>query len=150
MKLVGAISTAVLSLSLGVGIPAYAQQEQHGQQEENKDINLTVDQYRAFLEEVRHDRLVLPNTDLDSGQPTKAAEYTLTDEAYAKLLAQLSDRKFDLTSPELRDNILQFYSDPSTAIETKRDAVRWQNVLTSLDQLRSVAPVAAVGASPAQ
>jgi hypothetical protein len=36
MKLVGAISTAVLSLSLGVGIPAYAQQEQHDQQE-NKD-----------------------------------------------------------------------------------------------------------------
>jgi len=37
MNLVGAISTAVLSLSLGIGIPAYAQQEQHDQQEENKD-----------------------------------------------------------------------------------------------------------------
>jgi len=37
MKLVGAISTAVLSLSLGIAIPAYAQQEQHDQQEENKD-----------------------------------------------------------------------------------------------------------------
>ena len=36
MKLVGAVSTAVLSLSLGIGIPAYAQQEQNGQQEENK------------------------------------------------------------------------------------------------------------------
>jgi hypothetical protein len=115
-----------------------------------KSINLTVDQYRTFLEEVRHDNLVLPNTDLDSGQPTKAAEYTLTDEAYAKLLAQLSNRKFDLTSPELRDNILQFYSDPSAAIETKRDVVRWQSVLTSLEQLRSVAQGATVGARPAQ
>ncbi len=115
-----------------------------------KSINLTVDQYRTFLEEVRHDKLELANTDLDSGQPTKAAEYTLADESYAKLLAQLSDRKFDLTSSELRDNILQFYSDPSAAIETKRDAVRWQNVLTSLDQLRSVAPVGTVGAIPAQ
>ena len=37
MKLVGAISTAVLSLSLGIGIPAYAQQDQHEQQDENKD-----------------------------------------------------------------------------------------------------------------
>lgn len=37
MKLVGAISTAVLALSLGIGIPAYAQQDQHDQQEENKD-----------------------------------------------------------------------------------------------------------------
>jgi hypothetical protein len=37
MKLIGAISTAVLSLSLGIGIPAYAQQDQHEQQDENKD-----------------------------------------------------------------------------------------------------------------
>jgi hypothetical protein len=36
MKLVGAISTAVLTLSIGIGIPAYAQQEQHDQQEEQK------------------------------------------------------------------------------------------------------------------
>jgi hypothetical protein len=36
MKLVGAISTAVLSLTLGIGIPAYAQQDQH-EQEEQKD-----------------------------------------------------------------------------------------------------------------
>ncbi len=115
-----------------------------------KSINLTVDQYRAFLEEVRHGNLVLPNTDLDSGQPTKAAEYSLTDEAYANLLTQVADRKFDLTLPELRDNILQFYSDPSAAIATKRDVVRWQNVLTSLDQLRSVAPAAMVSASPAR
>ena len=37
MKLVGVISTAVLSLTLGVAAPAYAQQEQHDQQEDNKD-----------------------------------------------------------------------------------------------------------------
>jgi hypothetical protein len=111
-----------------------------------KSINTTVDQYRALLEQVRNDKVVLPNTDLDSGQPTKAAEYSLTDEAYAKLLAQLSDRKFDLTSPELRANILEFYSDPSAAIETKRDPVRWQSVLIFLDQLRSVTaePIAIV------
>ena len=115
-----------------------------------KSINTTVDQYRAFLEEVRSDTLVLPNCDLDSGETTKAAEYSLTDDAYAKLLAQLSKRKFDLTSPELRDNILQFYSDPSAAIETKKDSVRWQSVLVSLDQLRSVAPVATAAGSPAR
>jgi len=37
MRLVGAISAAVLSLTLGVGVAAYAQQEQHDQQGENKD-----------------------------------------------------------------------------------------------------------------
>src|SRR3954471_21754666 len=102
-----------------------------------KSINSTVEQYRAFLEQVRNNNLVLANCDLDSGQPTKAAEYSLTDDAYAKLLAQLSDKKFDLTSPELRANILQFYSDPSATIETKKDPGRWRSVQTSLDLLES-------------
>ena len=99
---------------------------------------------------MRTDTLVLPNCDFDSGKPTKAAEYSLTDDTYAKLLARLSERKFGLTSPELRDNILQFYSDLSVPIETKRDQVRWQSVLTSLDQLKSVAPAPTVAGSPAQ
>jgi hypothetical protein len=115
-----------------------------------KSINTTVDQYRAFLEEVRTDTLELANCDFDSGQPTKAAEYSLTDVTYAKLLARLSERKFDLTSPELRDNILQFYSDLSVPIETKKDGVRWQAVLTELDHLRAVAPAPTVADSLAQ
>jgi Zinc dependent phospholipase C len=115
-----------------------------------KSINTTVDQYRALLEEVRTDTLLLANCDFDSGQPTKAAEYSLTDDAYAKLLAQLSKRKFDLTSPELRANILKFYSDLSVPIETKKYGVRWQSVLTDLDQLKAVAPVETVAGSPAQ
>src|ERR1035441_2682814 len=115
-----------------------------------KSINLTVDQYRAFLEEVRTDTLVLPDCDLDSGEPTKAAEYSLTDDTYAKLLAKLSERKFDRTSPDVRDDIRQFYSDLSVPIETKKDQVRWQGVLTALDQLKSVTPVPTVANRPAQ
>ena len=109
-----------------------------------KSINTTVDQYRTFLEAVRSDTLVLPNCDLDSGNVTKAAEYSLTDETYATLLAQLSQRKFDRTSPELRDNIMGFYSDLSLAIETKKDQPRWQGVLAGLDQLKAVTPLPTV------
>jgi len=112
-----------------------------------KSINTTVDQYRVFLQAVGSGTLVLPNCDLDSGEPTKPAEYSLTDDAYAKLLAQLSDRKFDLTSPELRANILQYYSDPTAAIATKKDPVRWQVVLTDLDQIKAAAPAPAVTAT---
>lgn len=114
-----------------------------------KSINTTVDQYRIFLEEVRTGTLVLSNCDFDSGLPTRPAEYSLTDESYAKLLAQLAERKFDRTTPDLRDNILQFYSDLSVPIETKKDVVRWQAVLASLDQLKSVVPAPVVAASPA-
>jgi hypothetical protein len=115
-----------------------------------KSINTTVDRYRAFLEEVRTDSLVLPDCDLDSGNVTRAAEYLLTDDTYATLLAQLSERKFDRTSPALRDNSLQFYSDLSLPIETKKDGVRWQAVLTDLDQLKIVASAPTVADSPAR
>jgi hypothetical protein len=115
-----------------------------------KSINTTVDQYRAFLEEVRTDSLLLPNCDLDTGKPTKAAEYSLTDDAYARLLAKLSERKFDITTPALRDDILHFYSDLTAPIETKRDAAQWQNVLASLDQLKLMTPLPALAASAAK
>src|SRR5271170_7584675 len=112
-----------------------------------KSINTAVDQYRALLEQVRAGTLQAPNCDLDSGQQTKAAEYTLTDDTYAKLLARLSARKFDLTMPQLRDNILRFYSDLSAPIDTKKDAAQWQSVLTSLDQLKLARPSPALAAS---
>ena len=115
-----------------------------------KSINTTVDQYRAFLEAVRTDSLVLPNCDFDSGKVTKAAEYSLTDDTYARLLARLSGRKFDLTSPELRANILDFYSDLSAPIDTKKEQDDWTSVLSELDQLKSMTPVPTVAASPAQ
>jgi hypothetical protein len=114
-----------------------------------KSINTTVDQYRVFLEQVRTDSLILANCDFDTGKETKAAEYSLTDDTYAKLLGQLAGRKFDLTSPDLRENILNFYADLSLPLETKKDSARWQSVLTALDQLKLIAPAPIVAGSPA-
>jgi hypothetical protein len=106
-----------------------------------KSINTTVDQYRALLEEVRADRLVVPNCDLDDGKGTMAAEYSLADDAYADLLARQSVRKFDLMTAALRTNILGFYATPSAPIATKKDSVRWQKTLSSLEQLKLASPV---------
>jgi hypothetical protein len=115
-----------------------------------KSINTTVDQYRIYLQQVRAGSLELANCDFDTGKETKAAEYSLTDDTYAKLLGQLAARKFDLTSADLRDNILNFYSDLSLPLETKKDATRWQSVLASLDQLKLVTPTPVLAASPAK
>jgi hypothetical protein len=115
-----------------------------------KSINATTDQYRALLEEVKGGSPAIPNRDLDSGNATKAAEYSLTDETYAQLLLQLSGRKFEGTPPELRANILQFYSDLSLPIETKKDQERWQKVLSALDQLKSATPIPAAASGQAE
>jgi Zinc dependent phospholipase C len=115
-----------------------------------KSINTTVDQYRIYLEKVRSNSLELANCDFDSGKPTKAAEYSLTDATYAQLLAQLTKRKFDQTTPDLRDDILHFYSDLSAPIGTKKDRVRWQSVLVDLDQLKLFTPAPVLAGSPAE
>src|SRR5579863_5255415 len=70
-----------------------------------KSINTTVDQYRIYLKQVSASSLELVNAYFDTGKPAKAAEYSLADNTYAKLLSQLADHKFSLTSPKLRDNI---------------------------------------------
>jgi len=113
-----------------------------------KSINSTVDQYRIYLQEVRAGTLVLPNRDLDDGKMTNAAEYTLADKTYAYLLAKLAEKKFDQTSPQLRDNILAFYSDRSLPIETKKDPARWQAVLTNLRELKAATPSPIAGNPP--
>ncbi|MDR3727805.1 MAG: zinc dependent phospholipase C family protein [Terracidiphilus sp.] len=113
-----------------------------------KSINTTVDDYRVLLKQTRAGKLALPNCDLDSGQVTKAAEYSLGDDTYANLLARLTARKFDETSPQLRSNILDFYSDLSLPIATRKDPARWQEVQSDLSQLHDAPPAAPAAAAP--
>jgi hypothetical protein len=105
-----------------------------------KSINTTTDHYDALLQSVRAGKVVLPNCDLDDGNRTAPGEYSLTDDTYASLLARLTASKFDETSVRLRDNILQFYADPSRPIVTRKDPVRWQAVQDDLSQLKAAAP----------
>src|SRR5271166_6399840 len=117
-----------------------------------KSINTTVDQYRVLLEEVRADKLVLPDYDLDSGNPTRIAEYSLTDDTYAKLLGQLAKSKFDHTTPELRSNILEFYSDLSAvaSIQTKDEKDSSARLIALLDQLKAATLLPATEAMAAR
>lgn len=106
-----------------------------------KSINKTFDDYRNLLEQAKSGVPDLPDRDLDDGQATRPGEYTLADDTYAKLLTQLADKKFAQTRPELRDNILAFYSNPSTPMNTKHDEAQWQKVQDALSQLKTALPV---------
>ncbi|MDD5542464.1 MAG: zinc dependent phospholipase C family protein [Acidobacteriia bacterium] len=110
-----------------------------------KSVNNTVDQYGSDLREWRAGKLLLQNIDFDTGKMTRAGEYTLTDEAYAKLLEKLSDRKFADMNPALRENILGFYQDLKTPEFAKKQPEKWNQVLLNLEQLKSVG---AAGAAP--
>jgi len=103
-------------------------------------INETADRYGALLNEEKARSMKLADDDLDSGKPTSAGEYTLADDTYAKLLSQISAKKFDVTTAALQKNILGFYANPSAPIETRKDPGKWQKVQTNLDALKTFAP----------
>ena len=101
-----------------------------------KSINDTVDQYRVLLQQLHTREIALANRDLDTGEPTKAGEYAMTDHAYAKLVGQLVDNKFAGLTPELRENIVRFYADRHRTIAKKKDREEWQKALLGVEQLK--------------
>ena len=103
-------------------------------------VNHTLDNYKILLAEARTKKLHLANTDFDTGRTTLAGEYVLTDKAYAHLLDQLAQKDFAQVTPQLRDNILAFYDDPSAPIATKLNAGAWQKTQDEVERLRAFAP----------
>jgi len=111
-------------------------------------VDKTIENYTKLLHESSAGDLQLPNTDFDTGHDTRAGEYKLTDDAYARLLDQLAGHNFDQISPELRANILAFYSDPNAPIATKKKPAAWQKTQDDLERLRALPspPPTATGA----
>jgi hypothetical protein len=106
-----------------------------------ESVNRCVDQYTKMLGEIGErgqDGFRLANLDLDTGVPIRPGTYRLTDQTYAKLLDQLTrTNPYRRTPTELRQNVLEFYSDPNAPIETKRHAQQWERVQRELAELRS-------------
>lgn len=103
-------------------------------------VNHTLDNYKGLLVEVRANKLRLANTDFDTGRKTHAGEYILTDNAYAHLLDELTKHDFDQVTPELRENILAFYGDPSAPLATKRNTKAWEKTQAEVERLKAMVP----------
>jgi hypothetical protein len=113
-----------------------------------ESFNATLEKYRQLLADVGTGKLDLPNDNFDVGEATGPGKYAMNDDAHAKLLNKLADRKFAGVSPELRDELLHFYSEPDAPYSTKRDAKAWATVQSELIQLKSAALPAAAASSP--
>jgi len=106
-----------------------------------KSVNDTVEQYRAELRNLKTGKLQLANMDFDTGKPTSPGEYRLTDETYAKLLDKLTKTKFADLKPDVRQNILTFYQNPSAPNYIKKKREKWSKVQQQLEELKT-APTA--------
>jgi hypothetical protein len=111
-----------------------------------KSVNKTMDDYKSLLRQVNDSNLKFADTDCDTGRDTHAAEYSLADDTYSHLLLDLARHNFASVSPELRTNILSYYSDPNAPFHDKRNRKHWQETIGALQQLKnSLANSEAIG-----
>ena len=96
-------------------------------------FNETLKHYRGMLVAQQEGRLQLPNDNFDTGELTEPTAYPFADEAYAKLLADVSGKPI---ADALRSDILAFYSDLGSPFATKKNPKAWQEVLDELGKLK--------------
>jgi hypothetical protein len=101
-------------------------------------VDKTLQNYAQLVREMAGGELHLTNTDFDTGHDTRAGEYRLTDDTYARWLNQLAGHDFDHVTPPLRANILAFYSDPNEPIATKKRPAAWKKTQGELEKLRAL------------
>jgi len=104
-------------------------------------FNATMDRYRGLLKEFDENHLELLNDNFDVGEVTPAGRYRMNDDAHAKLLDKLAAQNFVGASPEMRAELLAFYSDPNGPNATKRKPKLWSKVEIELQQLKNAPPV---------
>ena len=97
----------------------------------------TLDLYRSLLTEQERKELALENRDFDTGHPTQPGEYTLADTTYEKLAVQLADRDPATVAPEVRRNVLAFFSNLDLPFAGKKDADDWAKTVAAVEKLRT-------------
>ena len=84
----------------------------------------------------------LPNTDFDTGHPTKIGEYPLADRTYGEWLRALAKNDFKEVTPVIRRDILAFFGSaphqPTAAEEQEKDNRR--ATTEALARLRALQP----------
>ncbi|MGA7626417.1 MAG: zinc dependent phospholipase C family protein [Candidatus Acidiferrales bacterium] len=104
-------------------------------------FNGSLTEYERFLrEDSEKGKPVLINDNFDTGTVTKPGEYPLADKTYAQLLDLQAKQDFKETTAQLRQTILDFYSDPNAPITTKKDKKEWAKVMREVGELKAFTP----------
>lgn len=110
-----------------------------------KSVNETLDEYRRLLTAYGRGALKLPNRNFDTGKDLVPGKYRLADAAYAKLVDKLNGKP---VPPELRDNILAYYSNLDAPFSTKQHPKEWRRLLSELDRLKTAQPAGGSSNAP--
>ena len=100
-------------------------------------FNEALDHYREFLKQQRETQQpALTNCNFDLGVVSAPGQYTLGDNARAKLLDQLAEQRFAGMTPEIRQELLGYFDRPDTPFALKNDKKAWARLQTELAELK--------------
>jgi hypothetical protein len=104
-------------------------------------FNAALDRYKLLLSQVKSTTAPdVPNDNFDTGSVTPPGVYFMNDNVHAQLVEQLAQQNFTGMTPELRAELLQFYSDPSAPYATRRKPKEWTKLQVALQQLKNAPP----------
>lgn len=81
-------------------------------------------------------QLMLVNDNFDTGTVTGPGQYPLADKTYADLMDRLSKNDFSQVSPELRKDLLAYYSDLNAPFADKKNKKQWAKIVKEVDDLK--------------
>ena len=106
-------------------------------------FNASLEQYKKLLTELNTGLPDLPNKNFDTGGFTGPGEYFLDDRAQAKLLDELAKMDFSGASPELRAELVEYFSHPDAPYAMRKKHKEWAKVRAQVEQLKNARPAAA-------
>jgi hypothetical protein len=109
-----------------------------------ESFNVTLDRYRVLLADLRKGEVALPNDNFDVGETTARGQYRLSDEACGQLLDRLAAKDFAETSPELRADLLRFFSSPDIPPSDKLSEKARTRLRADVQKLENMALAPAV------
>lgn len=103
-------------------------------------FNAAFDHYKVLLAQTNTAAPNVPDKNLDTDENPVPGSYFMNDNVRAKLLERLAQQNFAGVTPELRANLLQFFSNPNGPYATRRKPKQWNKLLIDLERLRHFTP----------
>jgi len=102
-------------------------------------FNRSTSQYAGTLDAAEQKKLDLPDKNYDVGDVTPAGAYRMNDDTQAFWLHKLAEKKFTTITPDIKQELLDFYRDPNAPVNTKKKPAEWRQTLGELDTLKGQA-----------
>jgi Zinc dependent phospholipase C len=99
-------------------------------------FNVSLDRYKGLLDQLANNQLQLPNSNFDVGEITERGQYRLGDKTCADLLDRLSANHFLAAPPDLRADLIEYFSAPDRSHPRKGETRANLKIQEQIQQLK--------------